>query len=235
MTQGFVNSFQSLGAADGPGIRFVVFTQGCNLRCGCCHNPDTWQCATGQKFEPEDIVSKVIRYKEYFGESGGITVSGGEPLLQPLFVKELFELCHNKGINTCLDTSGSVINENVLNLLDVCDTVLLDIKYTSDEYYKKYVGCEYSKPLEFLEILQSKNIDTWLRQVTIPSLNDDEENIQQLKKIANSHSCVKKVELLPFHKICKTKYDNLGMEFPFERYDVPTKEKMDELNKLLLS
>lgn len=235
MTYGFVNSFQSLGAADGPGIRFVVFTQGCNLRCGCCHNPDTWQCGESQKFTPDEIATKVMRFKEYFGTSGGITVSGGEPLLQSGFVKELFELCHKSSINTCLDTSGSIINDDVISLLDVCDTVLLDIKYTNDEYYIKYVGCEYSKPLEFLEILQSKNIDTWLRQVTIPTLNDDKENIMHLREIANTHSCVKKVELLPFHKICKTKYDNLGMEFPFEKYNVPTKEKMNELNKLLLS
>ena len=232
--KGYIHSFQSLGAADGPGIRFVVFMQWCNLRCGCCHNPDTWQCGIGKEYTPEEVASTVERYKSYFGENGGITVSGGEPLLQAEFVRELFVLCKERGINTCLDTSGSVINENVISLLDVCDRVLLDIKYTDEESYNKYVGCSLSKPLEFLEILQQKGIPTWLRQVTIPTLNDDEENIKKLRDIAKSHSCVEKVELLPFRKICKSKYDNMGIEFPFEKFDVPGKETMAKLNEILL-
>ena len=217
--KGFIHSFQSLGAADGPGIRFVVFMQGCNLRCGCCHNPDTWECGVGKEYTPQEVVDTVERYKSYFGKDGGITVSGGEPLLQTEFVRELFILCREKGINTCLDTSGSVINDEVLSLLDVCDRVLLDIKYTDDESYKKHVGCSLSKPLEFLELLQSKNVPTWLRQVIVPTLNDNEENIKRLSDIAKSHSCVEKVELLPFRKICKSKYDNMGIEFPFEKYE----------------
>lgn len=233
--KGFIHSFQSLGAADGPGIRFVVFMQGCNLRCGCCHNPDTWECGVGKEYTPQEVVDTVERYKSYFGKDGGITVSGGEPLLQTEFVRELFILCREKGINTCLDTSGSVINDEVLSLLDVCDRVLLDIKYTDDESYKKHVGCSLSKPLEFLELLQSKNVPTWLRQVIVPTLNDNEENIKRLSDIAKSHSCVEKVELLPFRKICKSKYDNMGIEFPFEKYDMPSKETMNKLNEILLS
>ena len=232
--KGFIHSFQSLGAADGPGIRFVVFMQGCNLRCGCCHNPDTWQCGIGNEYTPEQVFEKVTRYKTYFGKDGGITVSGGEPLLQASFVKELFNLCKNGGINTCLDTSGSIINDDVVSLLNECDRVLLDIKYTDEESYRKHVGCSLSKPLEFLEILQTKGIPTWLRQVTIPTLNDDEENIKRLRDIAKAHSCVEKVELLPFRKICKSKYDNMGIEFPFEKYDVPSKESMAKLNEILL-
>ena len=232
--KGFIHSFQSLGAADGPGIRFVVFMQGCNLRCGCCHNPDTWQCGIGNEYTPEQVFEKVTRYKTYFGKDGGVTVSGGEPLLQASFVKELFNLCKNGGINTCLDTSGSIINNDVLMLLDECNRVLLDIKYTDEESYRKHVGCSLSKPLEFLEILQTKGIPTWLRQVTIPTLNDDEENIKRLRDIAKAHSCVEKVELLPFRKICKSKYDNMGIEFPFEKYDVPSKESMAKLNEILL-
>ena len=232
--KGFIHSFQSLGAADGPGIRFVVFMQGCNLRCGCCHNPDTWECGVGKEYTPQEVVDTVERYKSYFGKDGGITVSGGEPLLQTEFVRELFILCREKGINTCLDTSGSVINDEVLSLLDVCHRVLLDIKYTDDESYKKHVGCSLSKPLEFLELLQSKNVPTWLRQVIVPTLNDNEENIKRLSDIAKSHSCVEKVELLPFRKICKSKYDNMGIEFPFEKYDVPSKETMNKLNEILL-
>lgn len=232
---GYIHSFQSLGAADGPGIRFVVFMQGCNLRCGCCHNPDTWECGVGKEYTPQEVVDTVERYKSYFGKDGGITVSGGEPLLQTEFVRELFILCREKGINTCLDTSGSIINDDIISLLDVCDRVLLDIKYTDDESYKKHVGCSLSKPLEFLELLQSKNVPTWLRQVIVPTLNDNEENIKRLSDIAKSHSCVEKVELLPFRKICKSKYDNMGIEFPFEKYDVPSKEAMNKLNEILLS
>lgn len=231
---GYIHSFQSLGAADGPGVRFVVFMQGCNLRCGCCHNPDTWQCGIGKEYTPTEVFEKVKRYKSYFGKDGGITVSGGEPLLQAEFVRELFRLCRADGINTCLDTSGSIINEEVILLLDECDRVLLDIKYTDEESYKNYVGCSLSRPLEFLEILQQKEIPTWLRQVTIPTLNDDEENIKRLSGIAKSHSCVEKAELLPFRKICKSKYDNMGIEFPFDKYDVPNKETMKKLNEILL-
>ena len=231
---GFIHSFQSLGATDGPGIRFVVFMQGCNLRYGCCHNPDTWECGTGKEYTPKEVADTIERYKSYFGKDGGVTVSGGEPLLQADFVKELFLICHEKGINTCLDTSGSIINNNVLSLLNVCDRVLLDIKYTDEDSYRKHVGCSLSKPLEFLEILQQKNIPTWVRQVTIPSLSDDEENIKRLGKIVKNHSCVEKVELLPFRKICKAKYDNLGIDFPFEKYDIPSKETMKKLNEILL-
>ncbi len=230
---GYIHSFQSLGAADGPGIRFVVFMQGCNLRCGCCHNPDTWECGTGKEYTPQEVFETVRRYKSYFGKDGGITVSGGEPLLQAGFVAELFRLCKSDGINTCLDTSGSFINNDVLLLLDECDRVLLDIKYTNDESYRKYVGCSLEKPLEFLKVLQQKGISTWLRQVIIPSLNDDENNIKRLSYIAKAHSCVEKVELLPFRKICKAKYDNMGIEFEFEKYDVPSKETMEKLNRLL--
>ena len=231
---GYIHSFQSLGASDGPGIRFVVFMQGCNLRCGCCHNPDTWEVTTGKVFTPEQVVDMVLRYKTYFGKDGGITVSGGEPLLQPEFVKQLFLLCKKYGINTCLDTSGSILNQEVISLLDVCDKVLLDIKYTDEESYKKHVGCSLSKPLEFLEQLQTRNIPTWIRQVIIPTLNDNEENMLRLSDIVKNHPCIEKVELLPFRKICKAKYDNMGIEFPFEKYDVPSKETMDKLNKFLI-
>ena len=232
--KGFIHSFQSLGAADGPGIRFVVFMQGCNLRCGYCHNPDTWDCSLGNEFTAEDVFDKVKRYRSYFGKDGGITVSGGEPLLQAKFIKELFTLCKNDGINTCLDTSGSIMNDDVLSLLDVCDRVLLDIKFTSEEKYREHVGCSMQKPIEFLEILESKNIPTWLRQVIVPTVSDDEGNIKNLRDIAKNHPCVEKVELLPFRKLCKAKYDNLGIEFPFEKYDTPSKETMTKLNEILL-
>lgn len=230
---GRVHSFQSLGTVDGPGIRFVVFLQGCNLRCKCCHNPDTWDMKGGKEFTAEEIAAKAERYKEYFGAEGGITVSGGEPLLQAEFVQEIFRLCHEKGINTCLDTSGCILNDSVKALLCETDRVLLDIKYTDDGLYKENVGCSMQKPLEFLGFLNEKKIPVTLRQVIIPTLNDNAENIVRLREIAEKHSCVDKTELLAFRKICQTKYDTMRIPFPFAHLPTPTAEKMQELNALL--
>ena len=145
---GRINSIQSLGTVDGPGVRYVVFLQGCNLRCCCCHNPETWE-RKGKEISAQEIVNKLLRFKEYFNNKGGITLSGGEPLLQPLFAKEIFSLCHQNNINTCLDTSGSIINNDVLELLDVTDFCLLDIKYHTEELYRKNVGCSLSSVLSF--------------------------------------------------------------------------------------
>lgn len=233
MITGNVHSIQSLGTVDGPGIRFVVFMQGCNLRCGCCHNPDTWEMSGGTQYTAQEIVDKAVRYKEYFGEAGGITLSGGEPLLQAEFAYELFNLCHKEGVNTCLDTSGSILNDSVKKLLTVTDRVLLDIKYTSDEQYRENVGCSIEKPLEFLAYLNTQKIPTTMRQVIIPTLTDNEENVKALKAIADKNPCVDKIELLPFRKICQTKYDNMGLTFKFGHLPEPSREKMQELNKLL--
>ncbi len=233
MILGKIHSIQTLGTLDGPGVRFVVFVQGCPLRCHCCHNPDTWDFIGGQEYTPVQILEKVKRYREYFGEKGGITISGGEPLCQPDFVYELFRLCKDNGINTCLDTSGCVINKDVKKLLGVTDRVLLDIKYTDDESYKNYVGCSYSSVISFLELLDNTSINTTLRQVIIPTKNDDEENIRRLREIKERFSCVDSVELLPFKKICSTKYEAMQIEFPFLHIDEPGIEKMAELKNLL--
>lgn len=230
---GRIHSFQSLGTVDGPGVRFVVFLQGCPLRCGCCHNPDTWDAAGGKEYDVSDVLARILRCKEYFGKDGGVTVSGGEPLLQAEFVRELFSLCRENGINTCLDTSGCLLNEEVLSLLDVTDRVLLDIKYTDEDSYRRYAGCSLEKPLAFLDELQRRRIPVWLRQVTIPGKSDDRENILRLREIARSRSCVDKAELLPFRKICQMKYDRMEISFPFGDIPEPTREKMAELNALL--
>ena len=230
---GYVHSIQSLGTVDGPGVRFVVFLQGCNLRCKCCHNPDTWDIKGGTEYTPGQIVLKAKNYREYFGNEGGITISGGEPLLQSDFVKEIFTLSKSEGINTCLDTSGSIVNDSTEKLLAVTDRVLLDIKYTTNALYRENVGCGIASVLEFLSILEKRKIPTTLRQVIIPSINDNEENISNLKKIADSHKCVDKIELLPFRKICQVKYDNMGIAFPFGNLNEPSKATMDYLKSLL--
>ena len=230
---GEVHSIQRLGTVDGPGLRFVVFFQGCNLRCKCCHNPDTWDMNGEKQFTAEEIVEKAKKYKEYFGKKGGITLSGGEPILQADFACEVFRLCHENSINTCLDTSGSILNDNVKKLLSETDRVLLDIKYTNDADYLQNVGCSLEKPMEFLEYLNEKQIPTTIRQVIIPTINDNEENIEKLNEIVKQYPCIDKVELLPFKKICQTKYDSMKIEFPFGNMGTPTKETMNNLNKLL--
>ena len=232
MIKGFVNSLQSLGASDGPGVRFVVFLQGCNLHCGCCHNPET-QGTGGTEMAADELLNKVVRFREYFGSEGGITLSGGEPLLQAAFAREVFCLCKNEGINTCLDTSGSVWNEDVASLLEVTDHILLDIKYTNDEDYRAFAGCDMERVLAFLGELDKRGIPTTLRQVIITTLNDNADNISRLREIKNTHACVEKIELLPFKKMCSVKYDNLGREFPFAHLPTPTAEQMNKLNELL--
>ena len=230
---GKIHSIQSMGTVDGPGVRFVVFFQGCNLRCGCCHNPDTWDMTDGMEYTAADIVARAIRCREYFGKNGGITISGGEPLLQADFAREIFELCHAEGINTCLDTSGSVMNASALALLGVTDRVLLDIKYTNNEDYLKYAGCTLDSVLSFLDLLEERAVPTTLRQVIIPTLNDSGENISKLKAIADARKCVDKIELLPFKNICQVKYDKMGIEFPFGKLPTPTSEKMKWLNDMV--
>lgn len=231
--KGKVNSIQTMGTLDGPGVRFVVFLQGCNLCCGCCHNPETQSVDGGEEFSAEELAKRAAKYSTYFGDEGGVTLSGGEPLLQPEFAAEFFKECHELGINTCIDTSGSVINDQVLTMLDYIDRVLLDIKFTTDEKYREFAGCSMEKPLEFLEIIEKRRIPVTLRQVIIPGLNDDTENIKILKKIASDHSCVDKIELLPFRKLCTVKYEKMGREFRFKDIPEPIPEKMAELEKML--
>lgn len=229
--KGYVSSIQSLGTLDGPWLRYVVFLQGCNLRCGCCHNPETWDLGKGKEIDSLELVNKALRYKEYFKDNGGITLSGGEPLLQVEFSKDVFKKAKEVNINTCLDTSGSILNDKVKELLEYTDRVLLDIKYTNNEDYLKYVGCDLDQVLKFLEYLEEKNIQTTLRQVIIPTLNDNFENINKLNEIINKYQCIDKVELLPFKKICQTKYDNLNIEFKFKKFDETSNDLIEKLSK----
>jgi len=233
MVTGRIHSFQSLGTADGPGVRAVVFMQGCPLRCACCHNPDTWDFNGGTEVTPDEIFRKVKRLKNYFGEDGGVTVSGGEPLMQPEFIKELFTLCKTDGITTAIDTSGCVLNDKIKEVLKLTDTVLLDYKYITDELYKTKVGTEKSKVDEFLSYLNSQNIDTWLRQVIIKDLNNNENSVKVLKELKQKYPCIKKTELLPFKKLCIEKYEKLGIPFPLCDTPETSKAEIEELEKYL--
>ena len=232
---GRVHSIQSMGTLDGPGVRFVVFLQGCPLRCGCCHNPDTWEISGGTAYTADALLTRALRFREYFGKDGGVTASGGEPLMQAEFVEAFFRLCHENNLNTCLDTSGCMLTPAVKRLLRDTDRVLLDIKYTSDADYRAHVGCGIDQPLAFLRYLAEQNIPTTLRQVIIPTINDTEEQVTALARIAKSHPNVDKIELLPFRKICTVKYDTLGIPFPFAHLPEPTRDGMKHLEDIVTS
>lgn len=231
--KGRLSSVQSLGTLDGPGIRYVAFLQGCPLRCGCCHNPETQPVDGGYETTAEELLKDVLRFRGYFGKRGGVTLSGGEPLMQPEFSAAFFELCRKEGIDTCLDTSGCLSGEAQRRILEHTDRVLLDVKYTNDQSYRLYVGCSLDAPLAFLRLLDGMKIPTVLRQVVIPGKNTADGEMKRLAEIAKSVSCVDKIELLPFRKICHTKYEELGREFPFGATQEPDDALIDSLAKEL--
>lgn len=226
---GRVHSFQSLGTLDGPGLRSVVFLQGCPLRCGFCHNPDTWDFSGGEIMEAADVAARVRRYKPYFGAEGGLTVSGGEALAQAGFVAELFERCHRDGIHTCLDTSGCLQAKEEAVLLAHTDLCLLDIKFTTDEEYIRYTGGHLDTVLAFLSRLEAAAVPVWIRQVIVPGLNDTTEQIDRLSALIAPYHNIRRVELLPFHKLCLEKYQAIGIPFPFDRYRAALPDELTAL------
>ena len=229
---GRIHSFQSLGTVDGPGVRTVVFMQGCPLRCICCHNPDTWDFTGGTQTTAEELVNRILRYRNYFGEQGGVTVSGGEPLCQTEFVTELFCRLRELGISTALDTAGYRLDETVKALLDVTDLVLLDYKYTNARDYLRYTGCEMARVDAFLAYLQQIEKPTWLRHVLIPGYNDSIESLSRLHHVRNSYSCVERIELLPFRKLCLEKYRQMSFPFPLEETPEMSVDRLEELRRL---
>ena len=231
--KGRVHSFQSLGAVDGPGIRFVVFLQGCPYRCPYCHNPDTRAFSGGTEFIVDEIVSKVLRYKTYFGEQGGVTVSGGEPLMQAEFVAELFEALHEKGINTALDTAGVKVTDTVMRVLKSTDTVLCDIKFPTDEQYKAHIGTGIDTVLSFLSACNKTDAHVIIRHVVVPGMTDEEESIKQIYSLAKTAKNLKKIELLPFRKLCLQKYDELGFEFPLRDTPECSQDTIEKLKQLI--
>ncbi len=212
--KGKVHSFQSLGAVDGPGIRLVVFMQGCPYSCPYCHNPDTRPFSGGTEYTVDEIVEKAKRYRTYFCEKGGVTVSGGEPLMQAEFVAELFEALHKNGITTAVDTAGVRVTDAVRRVLNNADTVLCDIKFPTDELYRQHIGTGIDTVLGFIEECNKTQADVVIRHVVVPGLTDSEDNIKQIAAIAKSVKNLSKIELLPFKKLCEQKYRELGLEFP---------------------
>ena len=240
--KGQVNSIQTLGTLDGPGVRFVVFMQGCNLRCSCCHNPETWEFTAGKppseleklgvkEYYPAELLRMALRYRSYFGRDGGVTLTGGEPLMQAEFAYEFFRLCHESGIGTCLDTSGDLWNDWVERLIGETDRVLLDVKYHTDELYRAHVGCGISAPLRFLSELSRRGVPVTLRQVLIPGLNDNPENAEFICSLIRENKVIDKAEVLPFRRLCQVKYDKMGIEFPFAKVESPTPESVREMQE----
>lgn len=237
MIKGIIHSIETMGLVDGPGIRVVVFMQGCALRCQYCHNPDTWSQRGEEslEFTPEELVKKIARFRPYFEKSGGgVTFSGGDPLRQPEFLKETLRLCKEEGIHTTLDTSGVGFG-NYEEILKYVDLVLFDVKHLTEEGYKEITGIPMEESLKFLEACKKCNTKLWIRQVVIPGKTDSEEYILALKDFINSLDNVEKVELLPYHLLGVNKYENMGIKYRLEGVPAMDKAKCEELYKLLKS
>ena len=220
MTRGRLHSIETFGTVDGPGVRFVVFFQGCPMRCLYCHNPDTWDIENASlTLTAEETLAKMTRNLPFY-KSGGITASGGEPLVQIDFLTELFTLAKAEGIHTCLDTSGATFNEKdterIDKLLAVTDLVMLDIKHTDEGEHLKLTKRPMTAPLAFLDHLNEKGVKVRIRQVLVPGITDTEEQLTALGKIVASVKNLDKVEILPYHELGRVKYEKLGIDYPLE-------------------
>lgn len=230
---GNINSIETMGLVDGPGIRFVAFLQGCHLRCKYCHNPETWNKDDKvSKMTAEELVEKICKYKNYYGEDGGVTFSGGEPLLQPEFLLECLKLCKEKNINTAIDTAGVGFGD-YKEILKYVDLVILDVKAVDETEYKKLTGQPIKYFQEFLNQVQENGNKIWLRQVIVPGLNDDEGHVLKLKTFANKLKNVEKIELLPYKTIGVVKYKKLNLPYRLEGVEEMDEEKCKKLEKLL--
>lgn len=210
---GNIHSFESFGTQDGPGIRFVFFMQGCPLRCLYCHNPDTWNLRTKmQQMAPSEAFEEVRKVRGFI-KTGGVTISGGEPLMQAEFILELFKICKEEGIHTCIDTSGFILNQQVKEVLQYTDLVLLDIKQINPTRYKELTSKPLEPTIKFMEYLSSINKDVWLRYVLVPTLSDNEDDLHKWAQYASAFENVKRVDILPFHQMGSNKWEQMNMEY----------------------
>ncbi|MBU3110937.1 pyruvate formate-lyase-activating protein [Clostridium lacusfryxellense] len=234
MVKGKIHSIESMGLVDGPGIRVVVFFQGCKLRCAYCHNPDTWQLSGGKEMTPEELIQKIVRFKPYFNRSGGgVTFSGGDPLLQPEFLLECLKLCKQNGVHTALDTAGFG-NGDYTEILKYTDLVLLDIKHTTGQGYVSLTGRDSTDVNVFLEALRKSESRVWVRHVVVPGITDSEEHITKLAKIISEEvPNVDKVELLPYHVLGVSKYEALAIPYKLKGVEPMDKDKNNELQTLI--
>lgn len=229
-----VHSIESFGTVDGPGIRFVLFLQGCHLQCKYCHNRDTWDMNGGEYKSLDNIFEKIMKYKNYIYPNGGVTVTGGEPLLQVKFLIELFEKLKKENIHTCVDTSGMVaLTDDIKKLLSLTDLVLLDIKHIDSEKCKNLVGFNNEKELAFARYLSDNNIHMWIRQVLVPGYTDDEQDLLKLKNFISNLNTVDKVEILPYHDMGRYKWEKLGLKYELDGVRVANDDDVTRAKNLL--
>lgn len=230
---GHIHSTESFGAADGPGVRFIVFMQGCHMRCRYCHNPDTWKMDGGDEVTADEILKRALRFKPYWGKDGGITISGGEPLLQIDFVIELFKKAKELGINTCIDTAGNPFTKEepffskFEELMKYTDLLLLDLKEINPARHKDLTGFDNSNIIEMAKYLSEINKPVWIRHVLVPEHSDFDEDLDALDDFIDTLSNVDRVEILPYHTLGKFKWENLGIPYSLESISPPSAERIE--------
>lgn len=235
---GYIHSLESFGLVDGPGVRFVVFLQGCAMRCKFCHNPETWKSG-GEEWTAEKLYERVYRYHKYWKNNGGITVSGGEPLLQMEFVTELFRLAKKDGVHTAIDTAGQPFSddpkwlESFKELMSVTDLVILDLKEIDAEKHKSLTGFDNANILKMAQWLSDNGHSMWIRHVLVPNLTDDADGLQKMHEFISNLKTVERVEILPYHTLGIMKWNSLGIKYPLESTPVPTKEQIETAEKIL--
>jgi len=238
--EGYIHSTESFGTVDGPGIRFVVFTQGCPMRCKYCHNPDTWNPGEGMRMSPEEIMKQYDKNREFY-TNGGITVTGGEPLMQIDFLLELFKLAKSKQVHTCLDTSGimyhegdSAYNHKLDELMKYTDLVMLDIKHIDPEAHQELTAQENKGILQFVEYLAQKDVSVWIRHVVVPGITDDPEALKRLGRFIGRFHNIKALDVLPYHTMGVVKYQNLGIPYPLEGVEPLSKKDAVKAREIVL-
>lgn len=236
VSKGVIHSVETCGTVDGPGIRFVIFTQGCPLRCLYCHNPDCRHIEDGKTVSVDELISDILKYKSYFQFSGGgVTVSGGEPLMQPKFVQEIFKRCRQLGIHTALDTSGYVNLEIAKSVLEYTDLVLLDIKSFDPTIYQKVTSVSLEPTLNLARYLNEIHKPTWIRFVLVPDLTDPVDNVTGLAKFIASFDNVEKVEILPFHQLGEYKWEQLGYDYQLKTTAPPSDALLEKVTNIFKS
>ncbi|MCK4905399.1 pyruvate formate lyase-activating protein [bacterium] len=231
--KGYIHSIETLGALDGPGLRVVVFFQGCPMRCRYCQNPDTWLMKNGILTDTKTLIKKIENYKPYFGTEGGVTISGGEPFMQAKFLISLLKSLKKRKIKTAVDTCGYYLSPTVKKCLEYTDLILLDIKHTVNSEHKKLTGKSIANTLKFFNYCCSQKKKLWIRQVIIPKINDTKKDIQKLVSLVKDCKSISKIELLPLHLMCEWKWEKLDKKYPMHGKREPTSEKIRELQAFL--
>ena len=237
--KGFIHSTESFGSVDGPGVRFVIFVAGCPMRCQFCHNPDTWNMQVGEQKSADELLAQALRYRSYWKDGGGITVSGGEPLLQMDFMIELFQKAKEKGINTTIDTSGAPFTRKepffgkFNELMKYTDLLLVDIKHIDDEQHKLLTGQTNKNILDMARYLSEIGKPVWIRHVLVPERSDKDEYLKELYEFIKTLGNVEKVEVLPYHTFGEYKWKELGYDYPLAGIEPPTKERIKNANEIL--